>query len=137
MAAKKDLVYSSDTKEEIKSALKGLTDKPQPKSMSLQALIQSLKTDINAAKKAGYTLDEIVKTLSDNRVEIAANTLKRYLNPPKKSASKPTTESDNSHLNPPKKSASKPTPEGDNSHASKGTLKKSESALSPTLQCHD
>ena len=63
-----------------------LTKNPKPKGLNLQELIQVLKTDINAARDAGYTLAEIASTLLASGVEIKENTLKQYLREVKKPA---------------------------------------------------
>ncbi len=79
MVVKITTVYSVETEKKARSTLKGLTKKPKPKGLTLQELIQVLKTDINAARDAGYTLAEIASTLSASGVEIKENTLKQYL----------------------------------------------------------
>lgn len=71
------VVYSAEVEKQARAAIKALAK--TPKGLPLQALIQALKTDIEAARQSGYTLAEIAKTLSANGAPIKANTLKQYL----------------------------------------------------------
>ena len=79
MVTKVNAMYFPEAEKKVRSTLKGLTKNPKPKGLTLQELIQVLKTDINAARDAGYTLAEIANTLSASVVEIKENTLKQYL----------------------------------------------------------
>jgi len=77
-------LYSSDIEKKVKSAIGDLPKKP--KGLSLEALIRSMKAEIEAAKKAGYSLDDIAKVITDNGAAIKANTLKQYLSEKKPEA---------------------------------------------------
>lgn len=80
------VVYSSEVEKQARAAIKALAK--TPKGLPLQALIQALKTDIEAARQSGYTLEEIAKTLSANGAPIKANTLKQYLKEEQEAAPK-------------------------------------------------
>lgn len=64
----------------VKTALSALPERPQkPKALNLAQSIREMKTEIQAALKRGYTLEDIAQSLKDNQFDVGVPTLRAYL----------------------------------------------------------
>ena len=63
-----------------KAQLSALPERPQkPKPLNLAQSIREMKSEIQAALKRGYTLEDIAQSLKDNQFEVGVPTLRAYL----------------------------------------------------------
>ncbi len=66
--------------EAAKARLSSLPERPiQPKPLNLAQSIREMKTEIQAALKRGYTLEDIALSLKDDQFDVGVPTLKAYL----------------------------------------------------------
>jgi IS30 family transposase len=76
-------VPKSFTVEQVgaaKAQLSALPERPQkPKPLNLAQSIREMKSEIQAALKRGYTLEDIAQSLKDNQFEVGVPTLRAYL----------------------------------------------------------
>ncbi|MEP0913260.1 hypothetical protein NDI45_20320 [Leptolyngbya sp. GB1-A1] len=79
--------YTEETKQALDADLKALAAKP--KRIPLRDLVRDLSPQIEAARKAGYSLAEIIEIFKKREVDIAENTLKIYMRDPKPRTAKP------------------------------------------------
>jgi hypothetical protein len=63
-----------------KAQLSALPERPQkPKPLNLAESIREMKSEIQAALKRGYTLEDIAQSLKDNQFDVGVPTLRAYL----------------------------------------------------------
>jgi IS30 family transposase len=76
-------VPKSFTVEQVgaaKAQLSALPERPQkPKPLNLAQSIREMKSEIQAALKRGYTLEDIAQSLKDNQFDVGVPTLRAYL----------------------------------------------------------
>jgi len=66
--------------EAAKARLSSLPERPaQPKPLNLAQSIREMKSEIQAALKRGYTLEEIAQSLKDDQFDVGVPTLRAYL----------------------------------------------------------
>jgi len=66
--------------EAAKARLSSLPERPaQQKPLNLAESIREMKTEIQAALKRGYTLEEIAQSLKDDQFDVGVPTLRAYL----------------------------------------------------------
>ena len=83
--------YDAEKTTTAKKVIQELSVKAKPKALPLRELIQSIKPEIEAARKANYSLEDIASALKSIEIEVTANALRRYLRKPK--AAKPKAKS--------------------------------------------
>lgn len=71
-----DLAVTKDAKTKLKSLAR---QKPQKKNLSLRDVIEELRSEIDQAKAAGHSLDDIAIVLAECGVVVKTATLKQYL----------------------------------------------------------
>jgi len=66
--------------EAAKARISSLPERPaEPKPLNLAQSIREMKSEIQAALRRGYTLDEIAQSLKDNQFDVGVPTLRAYL----------------------------------------------------------
>ena len=74
------VAYDPEMTKEAKGKLKSLArQKPKNIRMPLRNVIEELRPEIDQAKAAGHTLDDIAIVLAECGVVVKAATLKQYL----------------------------------------------------------
>ncbi len=74
------VAYDPEVAKEAKGKLKSLSrQKPKKKKLTLRDVIEELRLEIDQAKAAGHTIDDIAIVLAECGVVVKAATLKQYL----------------------------------------------------------
>ncbi len=81
--ARSGVAYDPEVAKDMHSKLKSLSrQKPKKKKLTLRDLIEELRSDIEQAKAAGHTMDDIATVLAEGGVLIKPATLRQYLRVP-------------------------------------------------------
>jgi acetolactate synthase small subunit len=77
------------TKEQVQKAKEALQNLPKIKKkedIEIEDAIRMIRVTINAAVNKGYTIEQILETLSGSGIDIDAKTLRFYINKAAKAA---------------------------------------------------
>jgi len=77
--ARKQNEFTAETWEKAGEALAGLPPKaPKERKIAAKEGLNTIRKSILKAKENGYTLDEIVKALKDQKISVSLATFKEY-----------------------------------------------------------